>query len=695
MGQGPGPGAGPADGGRGLRVGRELATLAGLYGVQTAYVDASGRRRTASGEAVTAVLRALGVPVEGPGDVGGQIVARRRALEQRLMDPVLVAWDGTVRPVRLRLQAGEAGRPVRARLRTEDGGVETWEGGPNASVSVPAPLPPGYHRLEVETAGRTAAATVISAPRRVGAPDRRDWGVLVPVYGLRSRRDWGVGDLTDLEAVMRWIGSLGGGVVGTLPLLAAFLDEPFQPVPYSPASRLFWNELYLDPERLPELESSAEAREAARLADPEIKALRRRRLVDYRKAMAIKRPVIEALAREVAARPSSRREALEAFVASRPELRRYAMFRAAGERFRETWQRWPAGPRNGTVRARDVDPDAVRYHLYAQWAMHEQLGRVAGAGPDLYLDLPLGVDPAGFDVWRWPETFARSVSTGSPPDDFSPSGQDWGFPPPRPDRIRTDGYRYLRDCVTHLLTHARVLRIDHVMSLHRLFWIPRGMEATEGVYVRYRPNELYAVLLLEAYRRSAEVVGEDLGTVPAEVRRAMDARGVRRSFVIQTEVRPGRSDPIPPQPAGSVAGLNTHDMPTFAAFWAGRDIDEREQEGAIDAAGAGRERRARERLRRATVAQLRRRGLLRGRAETREVLAACLALMAEGPCGIVLPALEDLWLAPQAQNRPGSRPAGHNWRRKLRHPVERARSMREVVGTLRFVDHRRRETSLR
>lgn len=644
-------------------------------------------------------------------EVAEALTARRAEVGGRLLEPVSVAWDGGG-ALRLRLPVDAAESRARLLVTVRGERPRRWSvdlgavpgtrdasvGDPDApvwkDVALPGGMPLGYHGVEAEVAGRRSAGVLVCAPARAPVRHGRSWGVFAPVYALRTERDWGVGDLTDLKSLMRWIGELGGSMVATLPLTAAFLDEPFEPTPYSPASRLFWNELFIDPERAPELERSAEARRRWEAARGEIAALRRRRLVEYRRAMAVKRSVLEPMAEAALARRSRRRAELESFVEGRPEVRTYARFRAAGERFRRPWTDWPAPQRDGRIGDRDVDPRAVRYHVYVQWVMEEQLAAVANGagsgGPDLYLDLPLGVNPAGFDVWRDPSAFARGVSVGAPPDEFAPGGQDWGFPPLRPDAMRADGYRYFRACLALLLRHAGVLRIDHVMALHRLFWVPEGMEPSEGLYVAYRPEELYAVLLLEAHRHDAAVVGEDLGTVPRAVRRTMDRHRVARTYVVQTEARPDRRSALPPVPPGASATLATHDMPTFRSFWAGTDVDRRESEGVVGRSDARRERRRRAGVRRAVLEELRRHGRLTTEdPDAAEVLTALLAELAASPAGTVVPSLEDLWLEPESQNAPGTADPA-SWRRKTRYPLERARSMPGVVGTLRSVARLRR-----
>jgi 4-alpha-glucanotransferase len=421
---------------------------------------------------------------------------------------------------------------------------------------------------------------VISAPKRAwqvgeGAPSRslrdrlarlgadpaaREWGVFLPLYALRREEgDLGVGDLSGLEELGRWVGEQGGSTVATLPLLAAFLGDgspgergergPFEPSPYAPASRLFWNELWVDPRRLPELELSAEAR---RLLDSPAFAAEAARLaagrhVDYRGAYALRRRVLAALAEAFFTNaPAARRAELDDLLARRPELADYAAFRALVEARGECWHAWPEPLRSGEIPAGAVDESARRVHLYAQLAAEGQLAEVgralAASDPGrrgrggLYLDLPLGVHPDSYDAWRHRELFAAAVSAGAPPDDFFTLGQDWGFHPIHPERSREEGHAHWIAVVRHHLAHAGWLRIDHVMQLHRLWWVPRGLAATDGAYVRYPADELTAVLTLESHRARARIVGENLGTVPAYVDRALERHGIAKMFVLPFEI---------------------------------------------------------------------------------------------------------------------------------------------------------------
>jgi 4-alpha-glucanotransferase len=336
------------------------------------------------------------------------------------------------------------------------------------------------------------------------------------------------------------------------------------------------------------------------------------------------------------------------------------------------------------------------YHLYCQWQLDEQLSRMsgcdaasatgaaaaplAGGAAGLFLDLPLGVHPGGFDTWRWPELFAAGMSAGAPPDAFFAHGQDWEFPPLHPRRASEQGHQYFAACLRAHMRHAAYLRIDHVMSLHRLFWVPTGAEPADGVYVTYPAEELYAVLSLESHRNKTVVVGEDLGTVPAEVRPAMRRHGVLRTWVFQGGLRPRAADPVGSVPAGSVVSLNTHDMFPYAGFVSGDDISARVRTGQLDEAGARREIAARRRLvtrldawlpqilpppetsRAAAMSDLIPEG---ASSEAGRSLGRALGHLARSDARLALVSLDDILLETQPQNMPGTGAGWGNWQRKL------------------------------
>jgi 4-alpha-glucanotransferase len=685
-----------------------LRALAHLYGVDTAYQDATGQRRDSSPEAVLRVLQVLGAPVATMADVREAERQRRQELHERLVEPIVVSWDGRGVALSVRLPEGTA-CPLSCRLDLESGERRDWSGAwedlprvpepvsiecvpiVTRRLSLPEPLPLGRHRLTLEAEGRAWECLVLAAPVEAYAPPaeggHRTWGVFLPLYALHTERSWGAGDFGDMTRLFDWVQAHGGGVVGSLPLLAAFLDEPFEPSPYAPASRLFWNEFYLDLETVPEWGRcpAAQAAEVRREAE----ALRREPLVDYRRQMALKRRVLTELARQFFAEPGDRLAAFHRFLEEHPRAEDYARFRAVGERLRRPWREWPERLRDGDLRGGDCDDEIRRYHLYVQWLADEQLRALSAqarrAGPGLYLDLPLGVHADSYDVWRERDAFARGVAGGAPPDPVFTGGQDWGFPPLHPERLRRQGYRYLADCLRHYLRFAGMLRIDHMMGLHRLYWVPQGLPARDGVYVRYHAEELYAVFSLESNRHRAVLVGEDLGTVPPEVRPAMARHRVQRMYVQQYELDSEGDGTVRPIPEGAVASINTHDMPTFAAFWQGLDIADRVSLGLLNEESARQETAKRQAVRDNVVAFLKRAGLLQG-TDVADVLRGLLAYLSTGPDRLVLVNVEDLWQETQPQNTPGTWLERPNWRRKARYPFETWSRLPEVVRAVEEVD---------
>ena len=318
----------------------------------------------------------------------------------------------------------------------------------------------------------------------------------------------------------------------------------------------------------------------------------------------------------------------------------------------------------------------------------------SGSRKLLYLDLPLGTSYDGYDVWRRRDLFALQASAGAPPDDFFTKGQDWGFPPLHPERIREDGHAYFRACFANQLRYAGILRIDHVMGLHRLFWIPNGAGPPEGTYVRYPAEELYAILCLESHRHRARIVGEDLGTVPPYVRPTMARHGLRRMYVVQYELTPARRQALGKIPKASVACVNTHDMPPFAAFLDALDVDDRVSLGLLDGEEARREKIARQELARALTDFLRKRGRLPwtgGDPGGEALLRACLHHLAASAAETVIVNLEDLWLERAPQNTPGTSAERPNWRRRCRAiPSRSSARLPGVDRALREIDRIRK-----
>ncbi|WP_340379126.1 4-alpha-glucanotransferase [Streptomyces sp. SS7] len=561
-------------------LGEELARLAALHGVATSYRPAPDRTVTASPTAVTRALAALGVDADTPRSVRDALDARERELAARLLPPTVVSWSDGPCAALAALPGG-----TRLRVETEQGEVRDSADG----------LPHGVHRLTATAPdGRTARVHLVVAPPRLPTPPHRSYGLLVQLYSLLSRRSWGMGDLGDLGELADWAGRvLGAGFVQVNPLHAAVPGAPTDPSPYRPSSRRFPDPVHLRVEEIPEyayVEDRAAAERGARLREA---VLEKGELIDRDAVWEAKREALE----RVAAVPlgPGRRAAYRDFVAGQGQaLEDHATWCALAEVHGARWSDWPEelrDPRSaGTARARRELGDRVGFHARLAWLTDTQLtaaqrtAREAGMGIGIVHDLAVGVHPSGADAWAQQEYLAAGMSVGAPPDAFNARGQDWGLPPWRPDRLAESGYAPYRRLLRGLFRYAGALRIDHVMGLFRLWWVPQGQAPTEGTYVRYDAEAMLAVLVLEAARAGAVVIGEDLGTVEPGVREALRARGVLGTSVLWFERDwDGDGRPLPPERwrADCLATATTHDLPSTAARLTGEHVELRDRLGLL------------------------------------------------------------------------------------------------------------------
>ena len=646
------------------RLAPDLKALAHDLGIETAYLDNTGRRREATHEATLALLRALSVDVETPRDARLMRVELQRKHAERGAPHACVAWAGALDSLTVLRAPGPSVR-WKACLKLEDG--RTWEregtlpeqsGSPQeVRLSLGWQLPLGYHELALSVGARTTVTLVIAPPAHAPRCAGRTFGLFAPVYALRGASRQGSGTLRELEELCTWSADRGASFVGTLPIMAQFLDEPCDTSPFAPASRLFWNELVLDLDALHGLEGCEHAR-TLRHSERFVQALGELEAsthVQARRKVALVHELLEPLAEAFFSGGGEQDPSFCAFVREHPYAREYARFRALVEAH-GTPDAWPAGLRAHPLLSETSRPARERMHLFAQWQMHVQLGRVRKSadarGVRLYMDLPVGVHSASFDVFREPTCFVPGMNAGAPPDALCPEGQDWGFAPMHPEGQRAQHYRYLRAFLRTQLTHASMLRIDHVMGLSRVFCVPRGMRAAQGLYLRQPEQELYAVFVLEALRSGSLLVGEDLGTVPDGVRLTMRERGVQRMFVLPFELTAsadGKSRARAPS-EDSLATLNTHDMPTFQGAWEGLDIHERAARGVLSPKAASAERRDRRMQRAALLSALG----LPASAGADAALEASLVHLGESEAAMVQVALEDLWGEREPQNVPGT-----------------------------------------
>ncbi len=586
--------------------------------VDDSYVDAFRERRRIEPEVRSAVLRAMGL------DEGEEPPPAR---------PVHI-----VRPGRRLPKPGE--------VVLEDG---TSLG---ARASLPRDTPFGYHRLRADDG---TDALLLAGPGRCHLPaGLRAWGWAIQLASVRSGDSWGIGDLGDLRRLGEWSAGRGAGFIAVSPLGAANPGPQPDPSPYYPSTRRFGNPIHLD---LGALARETGVAGVAELA-AEAASLNEAPLIDRWRIHALKRAALE---RIWAAGIGRARAPFDAWRAERGDaLERWAVFNVLSERFGPGWQSWPAAfrdPGSGDVAGvRADEADRLAFHAWVQWCFDRQLAE-ASEPIRRVADMPVGVDPGGFDAWDWQEQLALGATVGAPPDRFNRIGQDWGLPPFVPHRLRAAGYQPFVDTIRAQLRHAGGLRIDHVLGLFRMWWVPHGDGPSRGAYVRYPTDELLEVVAIESHRAGAVIIGEDLGTVPAGVRRELHRRNV-------LSTRLALFERVPPSryPRHAYAAVTTHDLPTIAGLVGRSDLADQR------AAGVEPDPDAMELLRGRlfSAARLRVDG-----APLDELVLALHRRLAASPSALLAATVEDALLAERRPNQPGTygdqRP---NWSIPLPMPLE-------------------------
>jgi 4-alpha-glucanotransferase len=716
-----------------------LRRLADKVGIVNSYLDQTGReKRLTTDETRVALLTAMGFDVSSDELAAESLTALRRAERGELLSPVRVVRqsDPELRVITAQLPTRAKGGRWMLEITTETQErhrIEgSWVGVSALQITLPATPPLGYHhlRLDLTGAGREwrSEQTLIVVPERCVAPhellnDDRVFGITANLYTLRSAHNWGIGDLHDLADLAAWAGSHGAEFLGINPL-HALLNRGVDISPYSPISRLFRNPIYIDVGSVPELRYAPAV--AERLSSAEFQAeladLREGDVIRYEQIAAVKGLALDALyrvfAQHLRGRGNDRARAFDAYVreqgtalttfatwmAIAEEQARVARGEGRGNHEGFDWRNWPDELRDpsspAVARFAAAHGERVDFHRWLQFEIDRQLGVAAQRASaarmriGLYQDLAIGSSPAGADAWVFRDLFVHDVTVGAPPDPYSAVGQNWGFPPISPRALRNDRYRYFVQLVRTGLRHAGALRIDHILGLFRLFWIPGGSTPQSGAYVRYPTNDLLGILALESVRHRALIVGEDLGTVPAEVPRALDKWGVLSSKVLlferdhRTGFKPARK-----YPELALATANTHDMPPLVGYWSERDIDMRHRLGLLSddeaAASARRERQAdlSAMLRRlASDKILPRPELPRSGVELR---AAVHDFLCNTPSRLVGFGLDDLAGESDPVNVPGVGPDRYaSWSRKMHMSLEEIRSSADVLRALRCQQRR-------
>jgi 4-alpha-glucanotransferase len=582
-----------------------LLDLAHAHGISTEFYDWLGGDCEVAADAVIAVLAALGVDASTPEVAAQALATARDASWRQLLPTYLVVRAGSAAQVAAHVPDGD---PVTIEIETEDGerrelkqlmvwvdprdidgrlvGVATFE--------IPDDVPLGYHYLHAQSGGGSARAQLIVVPDRLETPDVRGWGFMLQLYAVRSRSSWGTGDLRDLARLASWSGDeLGADFVLVNPLHAAAPVAPMEPSPYFPSSRRWVNPIYLCVDDVPEV-GALPAAEVAAVAAPLVARNAVDEDLDRDAVWAAKRTVLERAFAVLAAGDGGRRSGFEQFVRAEAEsLTDFATWCALADRHGLPWHEWPAelrDPRSVTVAEfRDKEAELVEFHSWLQWLCAEQLesaqlaGRDAGMRFGILHDLAVGVSPDGADAWALQHVLAQGVTVGAPADMYNQQGQRWNLPPWRPDALAASGFGPFRDLVRASLRRGGGLRVDHIIGLFRQWWVPDGTSAADGAYLRFDHEALVGIVLLEAQRAGAVLVGEDLGNVEWWVRDYLQARGIFGTSILWFE-HGDDGLPRPPQLWRELclATVTTHDLPPTAGYLTGEHVELRAELGLLE-----------------------------------------------------------------------------------------------------------------
>lgn len=654
-----------------------LARLAAACGIEPCFWDVEGRRRDAQPESIRAILAAMGRPADDEAAAAASLAALEDERRQDLLPPVMVVREGERPPGALPDDRRCIWTLVEESGRRHEG---------TALQTLPDTLPCGYHRLDVACGAREGAMSLIVVPQRCHLPESvstggRPWGIAVHLYTLRSAPHWGAGDLGDLARLGRWAAQAGAATLAINPLHALSLRDPGAASPYFPSSRLFVNPAYLDIPALPEFARSETARRIVSESSPLLDGLRAESLTDHRAVAALKSRLLEAIFHDFRLRDEAGEGADFAAFRQRGggRLESFATFEALAEHFATpVWREWPAAfhaPLSAAVAGFGQDNRVqVAYRAFVQWLCARQLAatrtamKADGLSLGLYGDMALGVDPMGADAWIDQPVYSDLAQLGAPPDDLGPAGQAWGIAAPLPEALYRAAYAPFIAAVRANMAQADILRIDHVMALQRCFWIPRGMSPKEGAYVRYPLSDLLGIVALESRRAGTVVIGEDLGTVDPELRRALADADAFSMRLLYFEKEGEHFRPPGGWPRRAVASVGTHDLPPLKGFWQGRDISTRQRLG-LDAGAdeAGRAEQRRQRNREGLLRALDLAGLPVSAPYAPDALLrrAIHRFLARTQSWLALVQLDDLTEETDPINLPGTVSEYPNWRRKL------------------------------
>lgn len=645
-----------------------LRRAARLCGLQTSYYNCEKELIWSSENVIKKVLSFLtGQELKTAADLQHLIETSRMAKAEQTLNPVVVLWQNEAKDFFWNPRPDE--KIIALQVTDEKNtivahGKNFSELRPGKSrFSLPT-LPVGYFHIRLQTNQRELKTFLIHAPQRIVTSEKlkHSWGAFLPAYALRSNTDWGLGSFSELSAASQYLKKFGGSWSGCLPLLPGNFEQPdCDPSPYSSLSRLFWNEIFLDVEALVQKSGSDNAQKLIHSDSfkKEISRLRALPIADFHAAYQLKKSVLTILSEQFFSAGLDQTAEFKSFSSISTDLQDYARFRSA-------------------------DPAEQRFHLYAQFQTHSQMQQLTDQGVNLYMDYPVGVNDAGFDFKKYREVFFGEVSVGAPPEPIFQKGQDWGFPSFHPQKLQESNYAYFRKSLEHHLRFSKILRLDHVMGLFRAYVVPKGYSSADGVYLRFPPEDLFAIVCLEAHRSGADIIGENLGTVPEHVNQLLHKRHFKGMTVGQFLV----DSPEPHFKAEvekpDLVCLNNHDMPTFQAFAKGEDLKLISELGILDPKDAN-------------TMTLQRRNILHnwrmqwGLSDDNdfELFLKFLDLCSKGKAPYFILSPEDGWLEEKPINIPGTYREYPNWRRRFKLAVNEWESNPSLQQALKILKHNR------
>lgn len=676
-----------------------LRQLAELHDIQTSYEDNNQNQINASSDTLVALLKEFGIPIKDNLKNAGELLKDRTyELNQNIF---LSAQIISRKNNSLTFQAGNLKKhhTVDIHIKCEDGERIRWTHNlskNNQRIPIPTSIPFGYHKLQLSTPGELHETLLISHPSATHQVNScKHWGFFIPLYSLKRQNNWGIGDFQDLCELAKWQQQFDATLIGSLPLLATHLDKHhFNPSPYAPMSRLFWNEIFLTINLIDDIKTTPSALDILNNSDFQnaISQCQKSKIVNYRDVYLLKRRILEVLSKDFFQTEKATHHSFQDFLSHHPELEDYATFRSHQELQSKPWWQWDP---NLSMDNKNFQ-DRKNYHLYVQFQCFLQLNTIKkeinSCKNLLYLDYPLGVSRNSYDVFHNQKQFLLNTSVGAPPDSFFQNGQNWGFSPLHPHAFSKEFPQYFKRSLAHHMKHSDILRLDHIMSLNRLYCIPDGMSAKEGAYLRYPADTMYAIVCLESHRQQCVVVGEDLGTVPFEVKEKMDEHSISHLYVLQYEVSPTK--PLQKPSQNSLSCLNTHDMPPFQAFYDGSDIELREHLGHLFHTSIHQEQRKRNQTHQNLIRSLTKCHCLKTTTpDSQELFLACLQFLARQNNSLTLLNLEDLWQENQPQNVPGTTDEYPNWQRKAKYSLETIQKHPEIMRTLQTIQRYFKEKS--